>query len=96
MLDMIEHLEQQELDETLKNLTEKNNKATFYISTPLSDFDGQSPTNPFHKNCFTKPRFTELLNKYFKQTTIYHVDWDYSAKMGETQPHGKVIAICIQ
>jgi len=94
LIDMIEHLSDQEIDNIIPKLTRENPNATFYISTPLSDFDGQSPTNPYHINAFQKERFINTLNKYFKTHELWHLDWSYSRLMNEKETGGKVMAIC--
>ena len=94
MLDMIEHLPQEQLDNIMLTLINDNPNATFFISTPLNDWDGQSPTNPYHINCFQKKRFIEFLSKYFNSIELWMIDWCFSRKMNKNEEYGKVMAVC--
>lgn len=93
MMDCIEHLEQKEIDKIL-NLLTKNKKAKFFISTPLSSFNGLSPTNKYHINCFTRDRFNILLDLYFKKYSYWLIDWYFSRKMSDLEKYGGVITVC--
>jgi len=94
MLDMVEHLTQEQLDQTMDTLLKDNPKSTFFISTPLNDWDGQSPTNQYHINCFQKKRFMDFLNKYFGVVEMWMIDWSYTRRMNDKEQYGKVMAIC--
>ena len=94
LIDMIEHLETSERDRVMKDLMETSPSAVFFISTPLNDYVGQSPSNPHHINCFNREAFEVFLKQYFSSAELWHVDWNFSRLMAPGEPFGKVIAIC--
>ena len=89
-MDAIEHMPDDESDKIISKI----DSPVWYISTPLYTFNGQSPTNPFHTNCYTKERFLEKLEKHFKSIELYHIEWNFYRKMTKTEKEGTVIAIC--
>lgn len=95
LMDMIEHLKEEERKQIMKELLEHSPKAAYIISTPLGSFEGQSDTNPYHITCFTKPTFISFLKDYgFNTIMLWHVDTTFSRLMAEQELHGRVIAVC--
>jgi 2-polyprenyl-3-methyl-5-hydroxy-6-metoxy-1,4-benzoquinol methylase len=94
LCDMIEHLTDEEQTKILNDLLAHSPNATFYISTPLNNYDGQSKTNKHHINCFTKKRFENFLNNYFSSYTFYVIDWSFSRLMADRELYGGVMAVC--
>lgn len=92
MVDCIEHINKKDTEEILKTLA-KNKKAKVFISTPLNEFIGQSPSNPFHINCYVKETFSKLLSEHFK-FEYWLIDWYYYRLMNEAERFGPVMAIC--
>ena len=95
LIDMIEHIEAEELEKELGELIKNNPTAVFFISTPLNDYVGKSSTNPYHINCFTKETFHKFLDKHFKKHELWLVEWNYSRKMNEKEKYGSVMSICL-
>ena len=94
LCDMIEHLTDDEQKQILDVLTKHSPKATVYISTPLSNYNGQSQTNKYHINMFTRDRFERLLHNYFGKLELWLLDWSFSRKLHAKEQYGGVVAIC--
>lgn len=93
LIDCIEHLTLDKQNEILQTLTNNNKQTTYFISTPLSNFVGQSPTNPYHIACHTKQTFSEMLAKQFNYE-YWIIDWYFYRQMNVEEPYGAIMAIC--